>query len=56
MDSYKVDILKKMLEAEEAPNGGFGARLYMGWTNLKPITLDSGAIKVLIDYYENKED
>ena len=52
MDKYKVEILEKMLEANESFSGGYGARLSMEWTNLRPISLDSGALRVLIDYYK----
>ena len=52
MDKYKVEILEKMLEANEAISGGYGAHLSMEWADLKPISLDSGALRVLIDYYK----
>ena len=49
---YKIDVLRKMLEAEENPDGGYGARLHMG--DLPPLTIDADAIRALIDHYDLK--
>lgn len=53
MAAYKVEQLKKMLDAEEGTNGGYGAHLTHWAGNAKPINIDAGAIKALIRYYSN---
>lgn len=57
MDAYKVGVIKKMIEAEESSNGGYGAHLSMDWqASIAPINLDSGALRLLLKYYESKEE
>ena len=57
MDVYKVEQLRKMLEHETATNEKhYGAHLMHWWGDAKPINIDAGAIKVLIDYYSANSD
>lgn len=51
MAAYKVEQLKKMLDAEEGTNGGYGAHLTHWAGGAKPINIDAGAIQALIRYY-----
>lgn len=52
MDSYKVGILKKMLEYEESKTWEhYGATLQHWHGNINPITIDAGGLRCLIDYY-----
>jgi len=53
MDDYKVKQLKLMLESEQKqkPEEQYGAHLSHWAGKAKPINIDIGAIKVLIDYY-----
>lgn len=52
-DEYKVKQLKAMLSHEEGSgyDVGYGAHLSHWWGDSKPIQLDAGALKALIDYY-----
>ena len=45
-NGYKIDVLRKMLEAED----GYGARLHMD--GLPILTIDAEALRALIDHYE----
>ena len=50
---YKIKIIDRMIEGSE--ESGFGAHLSMEWwSNIPPINLDTGALKVLRKYYEEK--
>lgn len=52
MDSYKVDMLKKMLEHEESETEvHYGAHLQHWYGDTKSLTIDAGGIQCLIDYY-----
>lgn len=52
MDAYKVEQLRKMLVHETAENEEhYGAHITHWQGDAKPINIDAGAIKVLIDYY-----
>ena len=50
MDEYKIKQLKLMLSHEEGGDG-YGAHLTHWYGDAKPIQLDAGALKVLIEYY-----
>ena len=53
MEDYKVSQLQKMLEAElsQPEDKKYGAHLQHWDKSVKPITIDEGAIKLLIEYY-----
>ncbi len=52
MDAYKVEQLRKMFEHEtNKTEEHYGAHLTHWAGDSKPINIDAGAIKVLIDYY-----
>lgn len=55
-DTYKVEQLKKMLEHEtNETETHYGAHLTHWCGDSKPICLDAGALKVLIEYYSNPQ-
>lgn len=51
---YKAEQLRRMLEAEEKPDGGYGAHLTHWSGRANPINIDADAIRLLIRYYEGK--
>ena len=53
MDEYKVKQLEAMLSHEEGEGRdvGYGAHLSHWYGDSKPIQLDAGALRVLIQYY-----
>lgn len=52
--SYKIDTLTLMIAAEESEQyGGYGAHLEHWAGVAKPINLGAGALKVLLEYYQN---
>ena len=54
MDDYKVKQLILMLSHEEGSGKdvGYGAHLSHWYGDSKPIQLDAGALRVLIEYYK----
>lgn len=55
MDEYKVKQLQKMLKHEsDERNPHYGARLIYWRRDAKPINIDAGGLKALIDYYSNQ--
>ena len=58
MDDYKIKQLEIMLEYEEsAPEDSkYGAHLDHWSGRAKPINIDAGALRCLIDYYSKKEN
>ena len=53
-NEYKVRQLLIMLSHEigDGENDGYGANLTHWYGDSKPIRLDAGALKALIDYYK----
>lgn len=56
-DSYKVKQLYKMLEHEQSETEAhYGAHITHWASDSKPINIDAGAIKTLIEYYSADSD
>lgn len=57
LDDYKIAQLEKMLQFEEQQDekNQFGAHLTHWSGHGKPINIDAGALRVLIEYYKAKE-
>ncbi len=58
MYEYKVKQLQIMLkcEQESAPDKAYGANL-SHWSDMaKPIQIDAGGLKALIDYYSKAQE
>lgn len=53
MEDYKVSQLQKMIDAELAQpeDKRYGAHLLHWGGTAKPINIDEGALKLLIEYY-----
>lgn len=55
MNEYKVKQLEIMLACElDHKNGGYGAHLSYWYGDSKPINIDAGALRFLIDYYKRE--
>lgn len=56
MDSYKVEQLTKMLAHETSKDEvHYGAHLTHWYGDAKPLTIDAGGIKALIQYYSEHD-
>lgn len=52
--TYKIKVLTLMIAAEESEQyGGYGAHLQHRAGAVNPINLGAGALKVLLEYYQN---
>ena len=55
-DTYKVQMLKLMLTCETTPGvRHYGANLQHASPDTKPLTIDAGGLRALIDYYGTHE-
>lgn len=57
-NSYKIEQLRKMLDAEEgelgADGAGYGAHLTHWAGHGIPVNIDAGALRAVIAYYEEQ--
>lgn len=54
---YKIEILTLMIAAEESETyGGYGAHLEHWAGVTKPINLGAGALKALLEYYQDLQN
>lgn len=51
-DSYKVKVLTEMLAHEENPDEDhYGAHLSHWDDHIRPLTIDAGGLRALLEYY-----
>lgn len=56
MDAYKVEQLTKMLSHETSETEEhYGAHLSHWHGDAKPLTIDAGGLRALIDYYSKHD-